>query len=446
MNRIKRLLPEIQREIIGACVRRSKGLLAGFMLATFAASAATVAGPLIFAAAVDRISKGGASAGLLAGYFGLFAVSIAAARLLSDVKIVLMNRLEQEVRNQTNKDTLAALLRARGSIFAANNPSKISALVQNLHQSNTIYIQLFMMVLLAGVADIVLSFGAIAGYVSWYVAVFVIVYGVASVWLTLRSNDATTQYQRRARAKSNEGANLLGNVVANVVSIKVFRGQGWVSGLYDRYSRDAQAQWNQFYWVRLRYGAVQAGLVFVQYASIFAMLVLMLDSPNLLNQVVMVSMILIQLNRPFEMIASSLRDFVVAHGLAEPLQAELAQHSAPAGEGRGDPVPAGQRLGVRLAGLSFAYGEGAAPVLADVSADFMPGRLNFIVGPSGVGKSSLLQVLLRINDTYGGSVTVGGAELARIDVDDYLGVVGYVPQEPMLMNLGSLQNSEKIVR
>ncbi|HSX64782.1 MAG TPA: hypothetical protein VLF15_08640, partial [Pseudoxanthomonas sp.] len=163
MNRIKRLLPEIQREIIGACVRRSKGLLAGFMLATFAASAATVAGPLIFAAAVDRISKGGASAGLLAGYFGLFAVSIAAARLLSDVKIVLMNRLEQEVRNQTNKDTLAALLRARGSIFAANNPSKISALVQNLHQSNTIYIQLFMMVLLAGVADIVLSFGAIAG-------------------------------------------------------------------------------------------------------------------------------------------------------------------------------------------------------------------------------------------------------------------------------------------
>lgn len=433
-------MPELQRGVIAAALRRRKGIVATFLAATIVASMCTVAGPLIFAYGVKLVSESSVSAWTLVGCFSLFAAMMAAGRFLGDVRSVLMNTIEQEVRLQTNKDTLGALLRARGSIFVANNPAKISEVVQNLHHSNTIYIQLFLMVLLAGAADLVLSFVAIAGYVSWVVALFVVIYGIASVWLTLRANDATMPYQRRARGKSNEGANLLGNVVANVVSIKIFRGQGWVLELYDRFARAARAEWSQYYRVRLRYGAVQGGLVFVQYASIFAMLVLTLKSPDLLNQIVLVSMILMQLNRPFEMIANAIREVAMAHVLAETLQSELDQHPASQTRGGGLALPAARALAVELSHVSFAYSPEDRPVLSNVSARFEPGRLNFIVGPSGAGKSSLLQILLGINDTYTGAAKVAGLDMGEVNSDAYLSAVGYVPQEPMLMNLSLRDN------
>ncbi|RUT80333.1 ATP-binding cassette domain-containing protein, partial [Mesorhizobium sp. M7A.T.Ca.US.000.02.2.1] len=71
---------------------------------------------------------------------------------------------------------------------------------------------------------------------------------------------------------------------------------------------------------------------------------------------------------------------------------------------------------------------------------FAPGRLNFIVGPSGSGKSSLLQILLGINGAYTGAVRVAGLDHGSLDGDAYLGAVGYVPQEPMLMNLSIRDN------
>jgi ATP-binding cassette, subfamily B, bacterial len=436
MSRIDAMLPPVQRDVLGACIGRSRAVVALFLLATIASSAATVGGPLIFAHALKHVGR--ATPMQLIAYFVAFAATVAATRLLQDVKLVLMNRLEQAVRTETNKDVLAHLLRARSSIFIENNAARISTFVQNLHMSNKIYVQMFMMVLLSGAADILLSFGAIAGYVNWPVALFVVIYGAASVWLTLRSNDATTAYQERAHASTVDGANLLGNVVSNVVTIRIFRAQKWVSALYDRYSRDAAGQWNRFYGVRLRYALVQAALVLVQYASIFAMLVWTLKSDEMLNQIVMVSMILIQLNRPFELIGMSLRDFVVAHGLAQPLQKALDRHRQAHRTGSAS-LPAGPAR-IELARLGFAYSPQAAPVLTEVSAGFGPGALNFIVGPSGAGKSSILQILLRLNEDYQGSVRVAGIELTAIDADAYLAAVGYVPQEPMLMNLSIREN------
>ncbi len=440
MNKLRVHMPALQQQILAASLRRRKGVLASFLIATFAASLLTVSAPLIFAYAVKLIGQGNAASGPLIGCFVGFALAMAGARFLADVRTVLMNTIEQEVRLQTNKDSLTALLAARGSIFVANNASKISEIVQNLHHSNTIYVQVVLMILLAGAVELILSFFAIAGFVSWTVALFVVVYGVASVWLTLRGNDATLPYQRRARARSNEGANLLGNVVANVVSIKIFRGQRWVLDLYEGYAQAARKEWLRYYWVRLGYGGVQGALVFVQYASIFAMLVLTLKSPDLLNQVVLVSMILLQLNRPFEMIASAVREVTMARVLAETLQNELDDHPAPVARGGGQALPPGRPLPIELDGVSFAYEPDGAPVLSDVSARFAPGRLNFIVGPSGSGKSSLLQILLGINSAYTGAVRVAGLDHGSLDGDAYLGAVGYVPQEPMLMNLSIRDN------
>ena len=440
MPKFQRIFPPIQREVLGVALLRRKGTIAIFVGATLLASACTVGAPLVFAHSVKVIGQGGYSAGVLLRLFAIYAILLSGARLLADVRMVLMHTIEQDVRLEANKVSLEALLKSAGSIFVANNPARVAELVNSLHQSNAIYVQSFLIVVLAGAVDMVFAFAAIGGLVSWIVAGFVIVYGIATVWLTLHANKATTQIQRQARRKSAEGANLLGNVVNNVVSIKIFRGQGWVQGLYEALAEGARGLWLQYFKARLRFGALQATLIFVQYASIFGMLVVTLNSPDLLAQVVLVGMILAQLNRPFEMIASAIEEYAMAKVLAEMLQNELDQHPPAAAGGRALSLPALEKMPVEMEGVSFSYSPEQPLLFERVTTAFKPGALNFIVGPSGIGKTTLLQILLGINEDYKGSIRVGGVDLREIDKDTYLSSISYVAQEPMLMNLSLREN------
>jgi ATP-binding cassette, subfamily B, bacterial len=436
--RIEAPLPPLQWRALKSSLWAARRSVVAFLIATLVASACTVAGPLIFAYAIRVLPNRPAS--VVIWLFIAFAASVALARLLQDARVVLVNRIEQETRCLVSKRILAALMAARGSLFIDNNPSKVSVVVQSLHQSNKMLIQLFMMVVLAGVADIVLSVLAVGGYVSWVVAVFVLVYGVLVVAITVRSNRVTNRYQKAALTETNAGANLLGNILTNIVSIKVFRGQQWVEDLYERSYRNSAISWLRFYRVRLGYGALQAALLFVQYGSIFAALLWLYGAQGKVDQFVLVSMILVQLNRPFELIGSSLRDAIVARGMAEPLHTMLATHAASERDRAMGILPEATRFSVELVGFGFSYAPDRPPVLDRITTVFQPGRINFILGRSGVGKSTLMQVLLGLNEGYTGSVRIGGAELSDLDPNAYLASIGYVPQEPMMMNVSLREN------
>lgn len=435
-----KIFPVIQREILGNALLRRKGSVALFLAATFIASACTIGGPLVFAFIIERIRQEGVLVVPVILLFCGYAVLLAGVRLLADVRMVLMHAIEQDVRVEANVITLRALLRSAGSIFVVNNPVRIGELINNLHQSNAIYVQSFLMVVLAGVVDLLFAFAAIGSLVSWSVAVFVVIYGAATVALTLYANRITKKSQRQARRKSAEGANLLGNVVNNIVSIKIFGGESWIQNLYEDISLGARAFWMKYFKTRLGFGAVQAALIFLQYASIFAMLVITLDSPALLSQVVLVGMILVQLNRPFEMIASAIEEYTTARVLAEMFQDELDQHQQKNTTKPSQLFKPGVVSDIEIKDLSFAYAQGAPAVLNRASSYFRTGGINFIVGPSGVGKSTLLSILLGINEGYQGSVRVGDVELNDIERGSYLSSLGYVPQEPMMMNMSLRDN------
>ncbi|WP_024508503.1 ABC transporter ATP-binding protein [Bradyrhizobium sp. ARR65] len=435
----KPLLPPLQWDIIKTSLQSSRLLVAAFLLTTIAASGCTVAGPLLFSRAVARLAS--APPLYTLSLLLLFAVTAALARCLQDVKVVLSNRLEQDVRNLSSKKIMAALVSAEGSLFTQNNPSKISAMVESWHQSNKIYIQLYLMVLMGGVADIAFSFLAVGGAANWSVALFVLAYGAVLVLITLKSNRATKVYQAKAQASTNDGSNLLGNAIENIVSIRVFRAQAWIAELYDRQTDATRRAWLAFYGIRLRYGALQATLLFVQYASILGLLLWLYERPGQIGGLVMVSMILVQLNRPFELIGMSMRDIIVARGMAEPLQALLDAHAPPVRPTTlGRTMPISGPLTVSISLLSFGYERAASPLLSGITGEFKPGVINFIIGPSGAGKSTLMQLLLKMHQGYSGLVRIGSLDLATIDPEDYLAHVGYVPQESMMMNLSIREN------
>ncbi|MDP3966995.1 MAG: ABC transporter ATP-binding protein [Nocardioides sp.] len=78
-----------------------------------------------------------------------------------------------------------------------------------------------------------------------------------------------------------------------------------------------------------------------------------------------------------------------------------------------------------------AVGYGDVPVLDDLSLSIAPGGLTVITGPSGVGKSTLLDVLLGLLPPAEGDVLVDGAPLR--DLPAWRARLGYVPQDTVLI-------------
>ena len=73
-------------------------------------------------------------------------------------------------------------------------------------------------------------------------------------------------------------------------------------------------------------------------------------------------------------------------------------------------------------------------VLKDINLVIEPGDIVGIVGTTGSGKSTLINLLLRYYDNYEGQITVDGVDIRKIDMHYYRSHIGYVQQEPMMFH------------
>jgi len=98
------------------------------------------------------------------------------------------------------------------------------------------------------------------------------------------------------------------------------------------------------------------------------------------------------------------------------------------------PARGGRRVAAE--GVWFRY-PGAPErgwVLRDVSFSIAPGGALAIVGPTGAGKSTLVELLTRTYDPDRGRLLLDGVDLRRLDVGDLRRAVGFVPQETFLFS------------
>ncbi|MEA2030184.1 MAG: ABC transporter ATP-binding protein [candidate division Zixibacteria bacterium] len=89
--------------------------------------------------------------------------------------------------------------------------------------------------------------------------------------------------------------------------------------------------------------------------------------------------------------------------------------------------------------VSFAYNENE-PVLKDISFDVKRGEIVAIVGPSGGGKSTMLDLLPRFYDPQSGRVTIDGHDIRTLSLKSLRGLMGIVTQETYLFN-DSIRNN-----
>ncbi len=88
---------------------------------------------------------------------------------------------------------------------------------------------------------------------------------------------------------------------------------------------------------------------------------------------------------------------------------------------------------VEYKGIRFSY-EDSTEVLKGIDLKVKMGEIICLVGPSGVGKSTLVNLLLRFYDPSGGAVLIDGVDIKTVTIDSLRKNIGLVTQEPVMFN------------
>ncbi|HEY4216722.1 MAG TPA: ABC transporter ATP-binding protein [Gemmatimonadaceae bacterium] len=93
-----------------------------------------------------------------------------------------------------------------------------------------------------------------------------------------------------------------------------------------------------------------------------------------------------------------------------------------------------ERGAVRFVDVSFSYPHAEQPVLRDLTFEVREGETTAIIGSTGAGKTTLVNLLPRLFDATAGSVLVDGVDVKALDPDVLWSRIGLVPQKPYLFS------------
>ena len=116
--------------------------------------------------------------------------------------------------------------------------------------------------------------------------------------------------------------------------------------------------------------------------------------------------------------------------MVEPKPSEVLSLPGPGGRARGD---------VEFDRVGFGYRTGE-PVVWDIRLKVEPGMKIALVGPTGCGKSTLVNLLMRFYDPTWGEIRLDGVPIHRIPTRELRRQIGVVLQDPVVFRLSLADN------
>lgn len=97
---------------------------------------------------------------------------------------------------------------------------------------------------------------------------------------------------------------------------------------------------------------------------------------------------------------------------------------------------------IKFNDVTFAYPDGEKPCISNISFETKPGKITAIIGSTGSGKSTVINLIPRFYDVTNGSITLDGVDIRNLNVSDLRDAVGFVPQKALLFK-GTIRENLK---
>jgi ATP-binding cassette subfamily C protein len=406
--------------------RSDLGPLVGWSLVQ--AIPAFLSGRLVAAALDDGFLAGRTGRGFL--WLGLLAVGAVAGAWATRETFLRLAGIVEPFRDELARLTVTGALRRSTGAGAAGDTAGVARLTQQVE----IVRDAASSILLVGQNFIVVATGALLGLLTLMpemlalvvppLVIGLLIFLAALRHMAARQRDSILAEERIAADTST--------VTSGIRDVVACGAQDGAEALIGEHI-DAQAQAT-----RALARLTAARVVAVAVGGLLPVVLILVAGPWLVARGATAGMILGGLTyilRGLQPALQTLVDAISGPGLWLLVTLRRIAEASHRGQDSVDPTavpPDGPRPphhGVRLDGVTFAYGPFAEPVIADLDLSVPHGEHLAIVGPSGVGKSTLANVIAGVLQPTAGEVTLGGVPLRNLHPDVLSGHRVLIPQD-----------------
>lgn len=298
-----------------------------------------------------------------------------------------------------------------------------------------------------GVVDVSLSLVMLVGLggvllsLDWRLGLVMTVPVPLFCWGIFRHGESINRLFLRAWRKWSRVTDVLSDTIPGIRVVKAFNQEGREIGRFGERNDAVTAEFNRIhrtwttFWPLLML-AVHGTTVAVWVLAVPRLLGhgAALSTGTFVSFLLYTTMFIAPIEIIGQMARTMNRATSSAHRVFEVLdtEAEVAEPDHPV---RLEPV----RGRVTFEHVTFGY-DGVRQVLKGVSFDVSPGELVGLVGPSGGGKTTIVNLIARFYDVTGGAIRVDGVDLRRLDLGHYRRQIGMVLQDPYLFHGTVLDN------
>ena len=274
---------------------------------------------------------------------------------------------------------------------------------------------------------------AILLWMHWQLALLILLFNPLVIYATVQLGKRVKHLKKLENDSTGRFTQALSETLEAIQEIRAGNRQGYFLGRLGLRAREVRDRAVATQW-KTDASNRASGLLFQFGIDIFraaAMLTVLLSDLSIGQMLAVFSYLWFMIG-PVEQLLNLQYAFYAAGGALGRINELLARADEPRYAGGVDPFRDAPTVGIEVRGLSFAYRD--EPVLDNLDLSIAPGEKVAIVGASGGGKSTLVQLLLGLYTAQAGSIRFGGASLEEIGLETVREQVAVVLQHPALFN------------
>lgn len=372
-----------------------------------------------------------------AGYIGLMLVTtlllrslalvfnVLQARLFARLSKDIVYRLRIRLIERLKRISLGEYESLGGGTVSAHLVTDLDTLDKFIGETLSRF--LVAMLTLAGTAGILV-------WMHWKLALLILLFNPLVIWSTVQLGKRVKHLKKLENDSTSRFTQALTETLEAIQEVRAGNRQGFFLGRLGLRAKEVRDYAVASQWKSDAAGRT-SGLLFQFGIDVFraAAMLTVLFSDLSIGQMLAVFSYLWFMIGPVEQLLGLQYSYYAAGGALARINELLARADEPQYAGRVDPFAGRDTVGVQVEGLRFGYGRDE-PVLDGLDLSIAPGEKVAIVGASGGGKSTLVQLLLGLYTAQAGTIRFGGASLEEIGLERVRENVAVVLQHPALFN------------
>ena len=406
-----------------------------------AATAGNLLRPIIIGRAIDTITSGGLFSSIV-WYFAFYIILLLSATACNMLQMLMLQKLGQDIIFQLRQEIFAHIHRLSLRFFDVTPVGRIVTRVTNDVETLN---ELFSTILVTMVknAVLILGYAGVMLYFQWRLALLGFALLPVVFFLTHVFTRLYRSTHRITRTKLSALNTYLSENLSAMKLIQIFHREREKRAEFSQRSEDLfRSNFREI----VVYGTFQPLIYLISIISLA--IVLGFGGRLVMGDVISIGTLFIFTSyvrsffEPIQSLSDQFGTLQAAMAAGEKIFTLMDQE--PDVKDPDLPLPmVSPVLGrVEFSHVWFSY-DGEDWVLRDVSFTIEPGQTVAFVGPTGAGKSSILNLIGRYYDIQKGSITIDGVDIRNMSTDELRHAVGQVQQDVFLFT-GDIQNNIRL--